>query len=111
MPCNSSRPTKYREAWRVRHEAAAHRWLATTAVRRRWLSAEGHEWRLAACAGSFTGSFHVLRLLAGGVRGAAQRRGRSHCRGGDGMDLSDRGSSGLAVVQRVPAGNGDGHTG
>ena len=64
----------YRLAWRARHEQALHRWLVHTAARRRWLRDDGQAWRLIGRARYFNAAYHTLKLLAGGVRGRAQRR-------------------------------------
>ena len=61
-------------AWRARHERALHAWLARTGTRRRWLAAGGHAWRLVGRARSFNAAYHMLKLLAGGIRGRAQGR-------------------------------------
>ena len=84
----------YRVAWRVRHERALHAWLDRTAGRKRWLADDGHAWRLVGRAPSFNAAYHVLRLLAGGVRGRAQGRARAarvrphHCAACDSPEVA-----------------------
>merc|ERR1711940_37309 len=52
-------------------------WLARRSAARRWLPTGGQEWGLVPAAGRFTGAFHVLRLLCGGLRGVAGARTRA----------------------------------
>eukprot|EP00974_Lingulodinium_polyedra_P102057 9883421-Lingulodinium_polyedra.AAC.1 len=51
---------------------------------KRWLTPEGHEWQIPAAAGTYNAAYHSLKLLAGGVAGAARKRNRAagrfaHC--------------------------------
>ena len=66
----------YRAAWRALREAEADAWFHQRSLGRRWLPSAGGEWRLLQAAVSFIPASHVLRALAGGLRGeaGAQRR-------------------------------------
>ena len=49
-------------------------WLNRTSRTRAWWPTQGHEWRLIAASGRSGTAFHVLKVLAGGVRGTAGTR-------------------------------------
>eukprot|EP00974_Lingulodinium_polyedra_P000272 25703-Lingulodinium_polyedra.AAC.1 len=71
----------YRAVWRMRRGRDAQTWLRRTSQRKRWLRHHGDEWRLVAAGGNLNAAARVLRLLAGGAQGEAQRRARQErCR-------------------------------
>ena len=63
----------YAACWAARHERAAVRWLLQRTAARRWLPTDGREWEVVR-GRSFTQAFHVIRILAGGLRGGARSR-------------------------------------
>ena len=62
--------------WHLLHRRALSRWCLHKSTGRRWLPTDGSEWPLLSALGDPTAGFHVLRLLGGGLRGAAKRRPR-----------------------------------
>ena len=85
----------YRLAWVARYGQAFTDWLAARPTERRWLPTTGTEWSLVRSASSFTQTYHVFRLLSGGLRGPGGRRPRAvratrpkKCMGCDGRDIA-----------------------
>jgi len=63
----------YAACWATRYERFAIRWLGQRTAARRWLPSDGREWEIVR-GRSFTQAFHVIRILAGGLRGQARSR-------------------------------------
>ena len=65
----------YRGMWAATFGGRLTAWLRERSGRRRWLPTDGTEWHTLVRRPDFASAFHILRLPAGGLRGAA--RGRS----------------------------------
>ena len=60
--------------WEQLHLRTVQRWCRHHSACRRWLPTGGGEWGLLASIRDPTTAFHILRLMGGGLRGAAKRR-------------------------------------
>ena len=67
----------YRATWWAWHGAAGRAWFRRRSALRRWLPTDGDEWQLLAACRRFTQAWHVVKLLAGGLRGPARQRERA----------------------------------
>ena len=64
----------YLALWAQLYRRPVLQWCRHHSGRRRWLPTGGEEWGKLASARDPTAAFHILRLLGGGLRGAAKRR-------------------------------------
>ena len=60
--------------WLASHQAECERRLRGISARRRWAPTDGREWAAVSACRKCGEAFHVLRVLAGGLRGAAGTR-------------------------------------
>ena len=60
--------------WEQLHLRTVLQWCRHHSGGRRWLPTDGGEWGLLASIRDPTAAFHILRLMGGGLRGAAKRR-------------------------------------